>query len=515
MNHQLQSNDANQLSELSSGAKDVILKSEEIEIAKRYDEPISRHGVKVRKVITTKLVPRRTFIKGTFKGKYWGEYESGETLLKDAGQFYNITLYESEIFIDREVIRTEDSITFPDFLAGISETNSFTSYHHVDPSQLKNNVLVVNHDGNVSRYKIDLHEPRLYNTKIVHALHQSSDQEVFGSIESNICGYLLDKKEVTEESYEEVEDIPNTPIPPVPPTSPIIPALDDAREPKGNISAYLNTSDQELHKNKTIEQPTRWRDKWWLLPLVLIFLLCLLAFASPSNNSLWILLIAALLFFAFQKSSFRLPNWVYAILFLFIGLMLWNAFKPSPRIPDVATDVVHKNIDDEAKKDKQTVIDGNSAGKPKENVENKTAANTSVEPANIESIGSVGTKEVPPSISPKNVIKKEVSEPTKTVDKSIPATPNVNRSTFDSYISKGIKAVEDEEYVLANENFRQAFRISPQNPRLTELANKFKKTAEQKCQEIKSANAKNLAHIPNNYYQYAASLTQTVPLKCE
>lgn len=515
MNHHLQSNDANQLSELSSGAKDVILKSEEIEIAKRYDEPISRHGVKMRKVTTTKLVPRRTFIKGTFKGKYWGEYENGETPLKDVGQFYNITLYESEIFVDRKVIRTGDTITFSDFLAGISETINFTSYHHVDPSQLKNNVLVVNHEGIVSRYKIDLHEPRLYNTKIVHALHQSSDQDVFGSIESNICGYLLDKKEVIEESYEVVEDIPNTPIPPVPPTPPIIPAFDDAREPeRKNISGYLNNSDQELHRNKTIEQPTRWRDKWWLLPLLLILLLCLLAFASPSNNSLWILPIAALLFFAFQKSSFRLSNWVFAILFLFIGLMLWNAVKHNSPIHTVS-DLVRKGFDGGIEKDKRIGSSNNSGGKLKKDVEDLTAINTPKNPAISKGQETSETKEVQPSVLPKEVLDNKVTKPIEPVENSEFATRNSKPSTFDIYLSKGLKAVEDEEYDLANENFRQAFKISPQNPRLRELANEFSKTAEQKCQEIKSANAKSLAHIPNNYYQYAASLTQTVPLKCE
>ena len=514
MNYQPHNNGNNQVSKLNSDATSAILISEKIEIVKQFGEPVDRRGVKVRKVTTTKLVPRRTFIKGTLKGKYWGEHENDDTLLKDVGQFYNITLYESEIFVDREGIRTGDSITFSDFLAGISKTSSFTSHQHIDPSQLKNNVLVVHYEGSVNRYKIDLHEPRLYNTNIVHALHQSSDQEVFGSIESSICGYLLDKKEVVEESYDVVEDIPALPVPPI-----LIrdSTVDNVIEQEGTNTIDNRTiPEQEEHINDNNDKSKRWRNKWSLLPLLLLFLLCLLAFLSSSYPSLWILPIAALLFFVFQKASFKLPNWINAILFLLIGIMLWNAFKHNPTIVDTVSGLVKKTFNGGNDDENQPENDGISPSKSVKKVQDQTATNIPNKTENVERSESVGQKGVPPLVLPKDIAKKTEKDLIEKVDDTNPPPVNTKLPSFNSYLDKGLKAVEDEEYKLANQNFKQASNLDPNNPRLKQLADRFRKLADEKCQDIKNANSYEiLKHIPNNYYQYAASLTQTTPLKCE
>ena len=508
MNHLSHDNGNNQVSELGSDTTSVVLRNDEIKTV-TYGDTIERRGVKMRKVTKIKLVPRRTFIKGTLKGKYWGEHENNDASPKDIGQFYNITLYESEISVDREVIRTEGSTTFSDFLTEISRANSFTGYQNIDPSQLKNNFLKVHYEGSVNRYKIDLHEPRLYNTKIVHALHQLSDHEVFGSIESNICGYLLDKKEVVEESYEVVEDISNTPIPPI--STP--PPGTDPPSDRPGLGGYPEDPRPGPPIKGPTDPPRVLSDKRWLLPLLLILLLCLLAFASPGNNSLWILPIAALLFFAFQKSSFRLPNWVYAILFLFLGLMLLNAFRSNPAaISDLISNFIDKNFVDE--KGHEIGNDGGSTGRP-EKTQGKLGNTSSNGTQDSDAPSSGGSTNEPVPGVQTGFPPKKINKPTETISDRIPSDPAPKLATFNTFIDKGLKAVEDEEYTLANQNFRQASSLDPSNPRLRQLADRYKKLADEKCQDFRSANAKELMHIPNNYYQYAASLTQTVPLKCE
>lgn len=502
MNHLSHNNGNNHVSELGSDTKSVVIRNDEIKTV-TYGDTIDRRGVKMRKVTRIKLVPRRTFIKGTLKGKYWGEQENSDASPKDVGQFYNITLYESEIFVDREVIRTEGSTTFSDFLTEISRANSFTSYQQIDPSQLKNNFLVVHHEGSVNRYKIDLHEPKLYNIKIVHALHQSSDQEVFGSIESNICGYLLDKKEVIEESYEVIEDVAVLSVPTTPTIDHVI---NVTTEPKDKRTAEFEDKSGQQDKNSPDNDRLKtWFDQWSLLPLLLIFLLCLLALANSINNGLWILPIAALLYFAFQKPGFKLPNWVYFILFLFLGLMLWNALRTNPAaISGPIFKFIDKNFVD--KKGDKIGNDGGSTGRPEKSQEKLgNSSSNETQDGDASSSRNVTAPGVPTDVPPK-----KINKPIETI-----SNPAPKLATFNTYVDRGLKAVEDEEYALANQNFRQASRLDSSNPRLKQLADRYKKLADEKCQDFRSANAKELMHIPNNYYQYAASLTQTAPLKCE
>lgn len=513
MNHLYHNNGNKQMSELGSDTTSVVLRNDEIKSV-TYGDTIDRRGVKMRKVTRVKLVPRRTFIKGTLKGKYWGDQEIRDASPKDIGQFYNITLYESEISVDREVIRTEGSTTFSDFLTEISRANSFTSYHHIDPSQLKNNFLVVHHEGSVNRYKIDLHEPRLYNAKIVHALHQSSDHEVFGSIESNICGYLLDKKEVIEESYEVIEDIlisSPAPAPQKPATGIKINSITKL-EGKGT-NEYDDKSGQEERRDPDRDRQKSWLDRWSFLPLFLIFLLCLVALASSISNSLWILPIAALLFFAFQKPGFKLPNWVYYLLFLFLGLVLWNAFRTSQvAASNPITNFIDKNFGN-GKSNEIGSVD--KSVEHSKSVKGKSGTNASDESRKIDEANSAGRKKGPQPIEPTSIAPEEITQPNETGSESETPTRISKSVSFNTYIAKGLKAVEDEEYTLANRNFRQAANLEPSNPKLKQLADRYKKLADEKCQDFRNANAKELMHIPNNYYQYAASLTQTAPLKCE
>jgi hypothetical protein len=502
MDHFSHNNGNNQMSELNSDTTSVVLRNETLESV-TYGEPIDRHGVKMRKITKTTLVPRRTFIKGTLKGKYWGEHENNDASPKDVGQFYNITLYESEIFVDREVIRTERSTTFSDFLTEISRANSFTSYQHIDPSQLKNNFLVVHHEGSVNRYKIDLHEPRLYNPKIVHALHQSSDQEVFGSIESNICGYLLDKKEVIEETYEVVEE-PNTPKYRKPIEKP-------EQKPEGGdkLEGIIGVDQPDQPPGGSDIKPPL--DKWVLLPLLLILLLCLLALITLNNPSLWIIPIVALLFFAFQKPGFKFSGWIYAILFVLIGFALWNALQHNTPIKELVRGFSGRGSFDgsDSEKDNGNVVTGPTKG----NIKGESVTRPSKDSTNV--IVDASQKIIPPTASTVPSPEGTKIGPTEKIDKITPPSVNSKISSFNSLISKGLKAVEDEEYILANQNFRKASNLDPSNPRLQKLANRYIKLADEKCKDFRNANAKELMHIPNNYYQYAASLTQTAPLKCE
>ncbi|ANH83102.1 hypothetical protein A8C56_20850 [Niabella ginsenosidivorans] len=146
---------------------------------------LDKKGRKYRLVNKTREVPRRTYLLGTLYGKYWGEMDGRKELEYKQAQFYDFHIYEAEVSnaaISRTPFTFTPDVQFP---------------RERLPKLLP---VIVEKDG--KEYELNIHEPQIANVHFIAALHQTEGNEVFGTIEARITGYLLD---FCTEDYEEKE----------------------------------------------------------------------------------------------------------------------------------------------------------------------------------------------------------------------------------------------------------------------------------------------------------------------
>jgi hypothetical protein len=244
-----------------------------------------------------------------------------------------------------------------------------------------------------------------------------------------------------------------------------------------------------------------------LLLLLLLAGLLMLRFQLPG---ILVLAVAALLLFAVRPVlRSRMPWWLLAIIALLFGLLLWDTIRQTPQTGTTFSEIlpttkpVSPNVGNEGKRHRNQGSGQQKGGQESQSNDIK---------AKNENVGTAG-KALPDQTGPAREENEAETPESKSVTKPTPSPQPP--ASFEQFLNQGLKAVAKEEYDLANENFRQAARIAPNHPRLRELASSYKAVADEKCREFKQANSDNLIYIPNIYYQYAASLTQTVPLKCD
>jgi hypothetical protein len=80
-----------------------------------------------------------------------------------------------------------------------------------------------------------------------------------------------------------------------------------------------------------------------------------------------------------------------------------------------------------------------------------------------------------------------------------------------------VKKTEVEKPVIKSPAEDQISSIEESNKNLSkkDLAELYNKQGDEKCSAFKAANAPHLYHIANEYYEYAASLTNSEPRVCE
>ncbi len=258
---------------------------------------------------------------------------------------------------------------------------------------------------------------------------------------------------------------------------------------------WMDTDDLRKHHK-------RGRAIWSGIPVSLFILFFLLSFGMLGLPAILPVGIAAFLFYKFSKQACRLPKWIYTIAFLLLGFLMWSFFANGPLISNRVATWIFRYSGLGATSGEPTVLVSEDIAPRQSQTQVVAEDSLASQP------GQVTAENISPEIPANLPVDQEEPAPAQ-----VAAAPD--QEAFDAYINRGLKAVEDEEYSVANQNFKNAFNANPRHPRLQQLAAEFRKSADEKCQDFKNANAKELSHIPNNYYQYAASLTQTVPLKCD
>lgn len=135
----------------------------------------------------TKRIPRKTFVKGRFRGKFHADIIKN---LKDNGDFFQFKIYTAEVEIVKKS-REEELL--------IDAENTIK----VEADQMPDDVFFYEKEGDEKiYYDIKFENPIFHNFQFVSKLQQNEGDEAFGTIEADFYGYLVDFLE--EERYRKI-----------------------------------------------------------------------------------------------------------------------------------------------------------------------------------------------------------------------------------------------------------------------------------------------------------------------
>lgn len=177
-----------------------ITQSKKGEIANEVirEQPIlfDDFGRKYKNIAKTREIPRKTFLFGRLNGKYWGELDQIKEHEFLHSKFYDFNIYEIEV-----------SNTIHQFTPFIIPQDARFPRERL-PALLP---IILKKDG--KEYALNIHEPQIANVKFNRKLHQDEGNEIFGTIDADLTGYVLDftLEEYTEKEYIQENKIVSVP----------------------------------------------------------------------------------------------------------------------------------------------------------------------------------------------------------------------------------------------------------------------------------------------------------------
>lgn len=174
----------------------IVKKAQEETISKnKKTKEISKeifvddNGREYWKETKTIQIPRKTYIKGSIKGKYRGE------LIEQVEELHNSTIYDFEIY--------EAEVTCQEYREKIPFKNKGIPF----PKDKLPEIVQVSLYKNKKWYGLNILEPKLFNFNSLKKLHQIEGTQIFGTFTAEITGYILDYK---TEYDEEIVYVPKT-----------------------------------------------------------------------------------------------------------------------------------------------------------------------------------------------------------------------------------------------------------------------------------------------------------------
>ena len=143
---------------------------------------IDEDGRKYKEVVKEILTPRKTYIYGSFTGKYNGELLTKTEHLSLSKKFYSFNIYECIASVNQNGIRKDYEGEFP-----FIEDENFNTAQL--PKSLNCHIEI---DNSNNGYNVTLRDVKLNNISLNRKLHQTDGNEIFGTITGNITGYILD-----------------------------------------------------------------------------------------------------------------------------------------------------------------------------------------------------------------------------------------------------------------------------------------------------------------------------------
>jgi hypothetical protein len=254
-----------------------------------------------------KKVERKTFVKGNFVGKYYGDFDNGKTFFNTT-KYYDIHIYEGEI--------NNVQIISEDIYEGLD------SEIHLLQKQFENVISVTEEKvNNFDAFRFKINDPKVESIQIKHV--NKEDNETFGTIVCIVYGYLSDTTDKEEEIEIEVCNSCNN-------------ALEtcNCKPHIGEDHSRINKNDTILTKsNKRFSYNSNYRDSsdlgcsevfGWLILIGLGFLF--ISIIGVPGLIIIASLAAVYFLFYYLPSLFKLvkniSNWLLRLLVNFIILML-------------------------------------------------------------------------------------------------------------------------------------------------------------------------------------------------
>ncbi len=190
------------------------MQEDEPELDKIY---LDENGKKYKIVHKTRILPRKTYLYGRFKGKFWAELNELKDQEYKNEKFYDFTIYEIKV-IDTEY----QFIPF-----NLENVTPF-------PRERLPELILIQRKEDGKEYAVNILEPQIEIAPFNRKHQQVEGNEAFGTIEGKITGYLLD---FIEENYSEPVYIQEREHIEYPIT---IPALSKTLLPTGNVEINDN-----------------------------------------------------------------------------------------------------------------------------------------------------------------------------------------------------------------------------------------------------------------------------------
>lgn len=165
------------------------------------EEPfIGEDGLSYVKITKEILTPRKTYLKGTITGKYRGSKIPDQN---DNSELFDFEIYEAEVLCNSlDDFRKNKSFVFPKDFKNLENKTKIKG--NVFPKDKLPSTLSVLIKAKEKSFGVNVLEPQLFEFDIIHKLHQTDGDEVFGTFNAFITGYVFDYER------EEVEEIVGT-----------------------------------------------------------------------------------------------------------------------------------------------------------------------------------------------------------------------------------------------------------------------------------------------------------------
>ena len=165
---------------------------------------VGEDGLDYIRVTKEILTPRKTYLKGTITGKYRGDKIPDEN---DKSDLFDFEIYEAEVTCTSKNDASKNKpFSFPKDFKNIEGQKKIKGTTFPKEKLPKTLPVIIKSDN--KSFGINLLEPQLFEFDIVRKYHQTDGDEVFGTFNAFVTGYVFDYER------EEVEEIVG-PIEPV------------------------------------------------------------------------------------------------------------------------------------------------------------------------------------------------------------------------------------------------------------------------------------------------------------
>lgn len=157
---------------------------------------VGENNLRYKKITYEILTPRKTYLKGLISGKYRGIKIEDDF---EKADLFDFEIYEANVISEsRDDFRANKPFVFARDFENVFKRKKIKGKKF--PKDKLPQYLPVVITANEKSFGVNVLEPQLFEFEIIRKLHQIEDDEIFGSFNAYITGYILDhEKEINEE----------------------------------------------------------------------------------------------------------------------------------------------------------------------------------------------------------------------------------------------------------------------------------------------------------------------------